>query len=143
MSPIPVLLVDDNRAFLRILTRFLGAEDEVVVIGTAGNGQEALERAESLRPQVILLDLAMPGLNGLEAIPRLRRVVPDAGIIALTVLDTNGYRQAALAAGADDFVPKAVLNTDLLPAIRRVTRVDRVRGNPGGVPTDPGRGDVR
>jgi CheY-like chemotaxis protein len=95
-------------------------------VGTAGNGNEALEKVESLRPQVILIDLAMPGLDGLHTIPRLRSILPDVGIIVLTVFDTNGYRQAALATGGDDFVPKAVLNTDLLPD-RRLAQIARIQ----------------
>jgi DNA-binding NarL/FixJ family response regulator len=124
MDPVSVLLVDDNPTFLRIATRFLQEHyrDEVVVVGTAGGGQEALIKARDLRPQVILLDLAMPDLPGLEAIPRLRAALPEMGIIALTVHNSNGYRQAALAAGADEFVSKANLSTDLLPAIRRVMK---------------------
>jgi len=125
MEPISVLLVDDNPTFLRVAARFLQAHEGVNVVGTANGGQEALVKAQDLRPQVILLDLAMPDLPGLQAIPRLREVVPQTGIIALTLLDTSGYRQAALSAGADDFIPKAALNTDLLPAIQRLAQAGR------------------
>jgi two-component system NarL family response regulator len=69
---------------------------------------------------MMLIDLAMPDLPGLLAIPRLREAQPGLGIIALTLHDTEGYRQASLKAGADDFVAKARLTDDLLPAIRRV-----------------------
>jgi DNA-binding NarL/FixJ family response regulator len=131
MAPISVLLVDDNATFLRILSNFLQEEEGILVAGTAGSGEEALVRAQELQPQVILLDLAMPGLGGLNTIPRLRGVLPGAGIIALTVLDANGYREAALAAGADDFVAKADLSTDLVPAIHRLTQRRRsFRGMP-------------
>ncbi len=125
MEPISVLLVDDNPTFLRVATRFLQAHEGVNVVGTANGGQEALVKAQDLRPQIILLDLAMPDLPGLQAIPRLRKLLPQAGIIALTLLDTSGYRQAALSAGADDFIPKAALNTDLLPSIQRVAQAGR------------------
>ena len=127
MNPISVLIADDNPTFLRIVTRFLEEQSRktVSVVATARGGEEALAQAEALRPQVVLIDLNMPGLSGLEAIPRLRRALPDAGIIAVTLLDTDGYRQAALAAGADDFVSKMTLNTDLLPAIRRVALATR------------------
>jgi DNA-binding NarL/FixJ family response regulator len=124
MKPISVLLVDDNPAFLRLITRFLQEHDDVVVVGAAGGGEEALALAQDLQPDVVLIDLAMPGLSGLEAIPRLRAVLPAAGIIALTVLNTNSYLQASLEAGANDFVAKASLNTDLLPAIRRIAQSD-------------------
>jgi DNA-binding NarL/FixJ family response regulator len=121
MSPVSVLLVDDSPLFLDITTRFLQEEcqGEVVVVGVAGGGEEALAKAQPLHPQVVLVDLNMPGMSGLEAIPRLRQALPDAGIIALTLLDAEVYRQAALAAGADGFVSKSTLYTDLLPAIRR------------------------
>jgi DNA-binding NarL/FixJ family response regulator len=123
-QPTTLLLVDDNPTFLRILKSFLDENypEEMLVVGTASDGNEALVRATEIRPDVVLLDLAMPGLNGLNTIPYLRRLMPEVGIIALTVLSTNGYREAAISAGADDFVPKASLNTDLLPAIRRVKR---------------------
>jgi len=123
-QPTTLLLVDDNPTFLGILKSFLDENypEEVLVVGTAGDGNEALTKATELRPDVILLDLAMPGLTGLNAIPHLRRLMPEVGIIVLTVLSTNGYREAVIAAGADDFVPKASLNTDLVPAIRRVKR---------------------
>ena len=123
-QPTTLLLVDDNPTFLRILKSYLDENylEEVLVVGTASDGNEALAKATELRPDVILLDLAMPGLTGLNAIPHLRRLMPEVGIIVLTVLSANGYREAAIAAGADEFVPKANLNTDLLPAIRRVKR---------------------
>ena len=139
MSPISVLLVDDNPTFLRIASRFLEKHDEVVLVGTAEGGVRALAQAQELRPQVILLDLAMPDLPGLEVIPRLREAVPEMRIIALTMLDTEEYRKAALAAGADEFIPKADLNTDLLPAIRRVIGV----GRPGGSVSDKSSQDQK
>ncbi len=120
MEPISVLLVDDNPIFLNIAAQFLRASPDVTVVGTANGGEEALVKAEALQPNVILLDLAMPDIPGLEAIPRLRSILPEVSIIALTLLATDGYRQAALSAGAQDFIPKAKLSQDLLPAIRRV-----------------------
>jgi len=120
MDTIAVLLVDDNPTFLRIAARFLDGHEGITVVGMATNGREALGQAHALRPQVILLDLAMPDLSGLETIPLLRAALPDTGIIILTMLDTNGYRQAALAAGADDFVPKADIKARLVPTIQRV-----------------------
>jgi len=134
MDLISVLLVDDNPTFLRILRDFLSEEEDILVVGTARSGEEALVKAKELRPQVILLDLAMPGLNGFNTAPRLRSMMPDVGIIALTVLDANGYREAAVTAGADDYVAKASLNADLLPAIRRVTQERRSIGEAAPAP---------
>lgn len=124
MRPISVLLVDDNPTFLRAATRFLQKHDEIVVVGVAGMGEKALAEAQALRPQLILISLGMPGLPCLEIIARLRETLADVGIIALTLLDADGYREAALEAGADDLVSKITLSTDLLPAIRRVARAE-------------------
>jgi DNA-binding NarL/FixJ family response regulator len=137
LAQVSVLLVDNNPGFLRILTSFLErfGQNEIVILGTAGGGTEALTRVQALRPQVIIIDLVMPDLNGLETIPQLRRMLPDAGIIALTLMDSTSYRQAALAAGANDFVSKTRLDTDLLPAIWRFRRSD---GNLQGSANGPG-----
>ena len=83
-----------------------------------------MAQAQDLQPQVILIGLDRPSL---ETIPRLRKVLPGVGIIALTLLEGNAYRQAAMAAGADDVVLKAKLISELLPAIRRVTQANRSR----------------
>lgn len=127
-----VLLVDDNPSFLHILTRFLHEynQGEVVVVGTADGDEQALVQARELRPDIVLIDLAMPGLPGLKAIPLLRAALPNLGVITLTLSDASGYRDAALAAGADGFVSKATVNTDLLPAIRRVMQADRFGPGP-------------
>jgi CheY-like chemotaxis protein len=125
MNPISVMLVDDNSVFLRVATQFLEAHDGVVVVGTAGGGEEALARVKDLQPQVILIDLAMPDLPGLQAIPRLRSALPEASIVALTAMNTKGFRRAALDAGADVFIPKVAMRADLLPAIRRLVQAGR------------------
>ena len=105
----------------------------MVVVGTVERGEDALAQIQALQPHVILIDLAMPGLPGLQAIPRLRHALPEMGIVALTVMNSNSFRQAALAAGADIFIPKATMGTDLLPAIRRLARSET--GQSGGAET--------
>jgi DNA-binding NarL/FixJ family response regulator len=119
---IRVLLVDDNEAFRRVAAEFLQRHHELIVVGAICGGEEVLTQAQDLQPQVILI-----GLPGLETISRLRKVLPGAGSIVLTLLEGNAYRKAAMAAGADDIVPKAQLITGLLPAIRRVTQAKRSR----------------
>ena len=89
-----------------------------------------MSMAPLLKPQVILTDLAMPEMHGLDPIPRLRASLPDAVIIVLTLMDPRSYRAAVLAAGADAFVSKATLEGDLLPTIRRLVRVNRSEENP-------------
>lgn len=104
----------------------------------AASGEEALAKAATLRPHVILIDLGMPGISGLEAIFRLKSMFPQSGISALTGLDGEAQRQRALAAGADEFVSKIATGTELLPAIRRVTKRQHPRED--GRPTRRGIG---
>jgi DNA-binding NarL/FixJ family response regulator len=121
---IRVLLVDDNKAFLRVAADFLQRQNELILVGAICRGEEALAQAQNLGSHVVLIDLDKPGL---ETISRLRQSLPNVGIVALSLMEGNVYRQAALAAGADDVVLKAELIVDLLPAIRHVTQARRFR----------------
>jgi two-component system response regulator NreC len=131
MIPITILLVDDNPTFLKVAVDFLmeHGRKEVGVIGQAGGGYEALSMAENLQPQVIVVDLAMPDLPGLSLIPRLRKMLPEAGIIVLSMLDTKRYREAAISVGADGFVSKADMFAHLIPAIRQAAQSRRRETN--------------
>jgi len=101
-------------------------DDEVAVVGTAGGGEEALVQAQDLEPDIVVMNLTLENPASLELIPRLRAMLPLVKIIVLTLLDSQAYRKAALAAGADGFLSKASVNTDLLPAIRRVVGTGRL-----------------
>ncbi|MFC2037186.1 response regulator transcription factor [Chloroflexota bacterium] len=114
-----ILLVDANADFLHVATGFLQRYGDLHVVGAVGGAEEALAQAQDLQPHVVLLDLDMPNLTGLRTIPRLRELLPRVGIITLALSNGSAYREAALAAGADDFVSKTALVTELLPAIRR------------------------
>jgi DNA-binding NarL/FixJ family response regulator len=117
-----VLLVDDNPHFLRVLDRFLATfgDDAVRVVGSVVGGRDAVAQAAWLRPDVILLDLKMPDVPGLQLLPELRRMLPEAILVALTLMESDEFREDALAAGADAFVSKASLESDLIPAIQRL-----------------------
>jgi DNA-binding NarL/FixJ family response regulator len=95
MDVIRVMLVDDCAIFLHAAVRFLEAHRELVVVGTARNGQEALDQAFPLQPDVILLDVNMPGLSGLEVLPHLRALLPTTRIIVWAMCDFKGYRRRA------------------------------------------------
>ncbi|KAF0109019.1 MAG: putative two-component response regulator [Anaerolineaceae bacterium] len=122
MNTIRILLVDDNPMFLGITREFLQLQVELTVVGAAHNGREALVQAEKLKPDVILLDLNMPGLSGLETIPKLQKITPQAKIIALTMMNQEAYQPAALAAGADGFVAKGSMGAELVTTIQRVVK---------------------
>lgn len=124
MKPIPVMLVDDNRMFLKVASEFLEADGEFDVVGTAQDGAEALVLLKNLEPEIVLIDLAMPGMPGLEAIPLLRSAAPGTKIVALTVMSSNYFRRAALAAGADEFLAKSRMRTELLGIIRRFSQAE-------------------
>jgi DNA-binding NarL/FixJ family response regulator len=94
----------------------------LTVVGAICWGEEALAQVQDPQPLVILMCLDRPSL---EILPYLRNMLLGVGIVALTLLEGNAYRQTVMAAGADDVVRKAVLTTELLPAIRRVTQADR------------------
>jgi two-component system response regulator NreC len=122
MPEIKVLLADDHailRAGLRLL---LGAQPDLIVIGEADNGSEALALAAQNRPDLIVLDLSMPGLGGLEALPVLRKVAPAAKILILTMHDDEGYLRQALGAGASGYLLKKAVDNELLSAVRAVMR---------------------
>lgn len=115
--PLTTLVVDDVPFIVKTVSDFLGLHSCVRVVGSAGSGAEALRKAEELQPDVITVDLSMPDMSGLEVIPRLRGTLPDVVIIALTSLEDEKVRQAALKAGADDYVDKTQIVARLIPAI--------------------------
>ena len=112
-----ILFIAGNPTFRPVVLRFLKRYDELNLVGTVS--EQVLAQAQELRPQVILLDLDMSDRTGLAILSALRASLPEVGIIALSLLDAEGYRQAVLAAGANDLVLKNNLRSDLLPAIRR------------------------
>jgi DNA-binding NarL/FixJ family response regulator len=120
MRPISILLVDDSAVFLRMAKLFLQDLDHVEVVGTAGGGETGIEQSLLLRPDIVLVDLNMPDLHGLNMIPKLRAALPSTRIIALTMLEEDGFRKVSMAAGAHEFIPKTRMHTDLPPVIYRL-----------------------
>lgn len=100
------LLVDDSPTILRHLRRFLVSRPQFEVIATAASGLEAVQAAQKLRPDVIFMDLLMPGLSGFEAAAWIRQALPDVRVIVMSVLDADTAQAAALDSGADGFLPK-------------------------------------
>jgi DNA-binding NarL/FixJ family response regulator len=119
---IRILFIAGNPTFRPVVPRFLERCDELSLVGTVWGSEKVLAQALDLRPQAILLDMDTSDRTGLATISYLRAALPEAGLIALSLLGAEGYRQAVLAAGADDLVLKSNLRTDLLPAIRRAAQ---------------------
>lgn len=122
MTPVQVLLVDDQRLFRDGLATLLSVRPEVVVVGEAANGLEALERVAALHPQVVLMDLRMPVLGGVEAIKRLRAADPNVRVVALTTFDDDDDVFEALRAGAVGYLLKDVSAEVLVEAVRAAAR---------------------
>lgn len=123
---IRVLLVDDQ-ALLRMGFRLvLDAEADLEVVGEAGDGRTALEQTTALRPDVVLMDVRMPGMNGIDATERLVAEHPDTRVLILTTFDLDEYAFAALRAGASGFLLKDAKPADLVAAIRSVASGDAV-----------------
>ena len=107
-SAVKVLLIDDSSLIRRLLGRVLNQDPLIDVVGEAEDGKVGVELARSLQPQVIILDIEMPVMNGMEALPLLKKAAPRARIIMFSTLTESGARATldALNAGADDYVTK-------------------------------------
>src|ERR1700676_1232088 len=111
-----LLLADDHAMMLEGLVRLLGSEFDVV--GTATDGRSLLAEAERLRPDVIVLDVGMPEMNGIEAARRLAKILPSAKLVFITQQLDPAYLHAAFSAGAKGYVAKQSAATELVQAIR-------------------------
>jgi two-component system, NarL family, response regulator DegU len=120
MSAIKVLIVDDHNLVREGLKAVFDQGDEVLVVGEAGSGDEALELVDKLKPDVVLMDISMPGMNGIQATKLIREKNPDAKIVMLTMLDQEGYVYEAVKAGATGYMLKNTSSDDLVHAIQTV-----------------------
>jgi DNA-binding NarL/FixJ family response regulator len=119
MEPIQVLLVDDEPRVLRGLRMRLGLETDIRVVGDAGDGATAVDLAALLSPHVVLMDVNLPGIDGISATREIAARVPQAAVVMLSLQDDQGTIERALAAGAVAFVGKRQIDGELLGAIRK------------------------
>lgn len=119
-DPIRVLIVDDSAPFREGLRGLLESVTDTVVVGEASEGSEAIARAAALQPDVILMDLKMPGLNGIDAARRIAEASPHVGILVLTMFEDDAFVFAAMRAGARGYLLKGANQGETLRAIRAV-----------------------
>jgi DNA-binding NarL/FixJ family response regulator len=117
-APIRVLLVDDHAMVRRGLRDFLELHDDIEIVGEAADGAAAIERAAALRPDVVVMDLMMPGVDGIEATSRIRAELPGVEVVALTSFVEEARVLSAIEAGASGFLLKDAEADDLAAAIR-------------------------
>jgi NarL family two-component system response regulator LiaR len=119
MSKITVLLVDDHEGFINAAMRHLRKLDWLEVVGRAGNGLEAIERSETLRPDVVLMDLAMPEMGGLQATRLIKTQDAPPFVVIASHFDDAEHREHAMRAGADNFVSKLSYIQEILPILEK------------------------
>jgi len=129
MRPIRVLIADDHALFREGVHAILKSVPDVEIVGEAGTGQEALTLASDLKPDVILMDIQMPDLNGVEATERILNTQPDVGIIIVTMLEDDDSLFSAMRAGARGYVLKGADKAEMLKSIRAVAEGEALFGS--------------
>ncbi len=122
MSPIRILLADDHQVIRTGLKSFLESQPDFKVVAEASNGREAIERALETRPDIILMDITMPEMDGLEATRQLKKLWPECVILCLTVHEDKFYFMEMLAAGASGYLTKQAASDELVSAIHAVAQ---------------------
>jgi len=122
MNPINIMLVEDEQVVRRGLVHLLNFEPDIEVIAEAGDGREAIRKANALKPDVVVMDISMPGLNGIEATRQIRQQHPDVEVVVLTNHPDEEYVFKLLKVGAMGYVLKTAAPEDLVNAVRSVLR---------------------
>ncbi len=124
MYKIRILIVDDHAILRDGIHALIDLNDDVEVVGEASEGKEAIEKAQELVPDVVVMDITIPGIDGLEATRRIKKKNPKMQILILTQHNNKEYVLSAIKAGAAGYLPKRALGSELLSAIRTVHRGD-------------------
>jgi two-component system response regulator NreC len=119
---IRLLLVDDHQVVRTGLRMLLGSEADITIVGEAGTAREAIASVGPLNPNVVLMDIGLPDMSGIDATREIKRLYPDVAVVALTIHEDEEYFFNMLDAGADGYVPKRAAPDELLTAIRAAAR---------------------
>lgn len=118
MRTIKVLIADNNAKFIQTVKSFLANEQDIEIVGNARNGKEAISKAKELKPDIILMDVRMPEMNGFKSTSYIKQIMPEVKVIILTIYDIDEYRDAATNSGAVAFVLKKFMRDNLIQTIR-------------------------
>ncbi len=122
--PIRILLADDHSILRAGLRALLNAEPDFDVVGEVADGNQVLQLASALHPDLVLMDVSMPGLGGIEATKRLKEILPETRVLILTVHEDETLLRSAIQAGASGYVIKRAAETELIAAIQAISRGD-------------------
>jgi two-component system, NarL family, response regulator NreC len=117
---IEVVLVDDHAVVRSGLRLLLDKQEDIEVVGEAGNAKDAIFRARALKPDIMLLDVVMPGESGIEVLPKLLKESPETKVLVLSMQDDPSYVREAFAAGASGYVLKEAVDEELVSAVREI-----------------------
>ena len=120
MSKIKVLLVDDHAIMRDGISALLNLQDDIEIVGEASEGKEAIDKARELVPDVVIMDISMPEMDGLEATRRIKKKNPSVKVLVLTQHDNREYILSTIKSGSDGYLPKRALGSELVAAIRAI-----------------------
>jgi DNA-binding NarL/FixJ family response regulator len=124
MNKIKILIVDDHTVLRDGIRALLSLHDDIEIVGEAAEGKEAIEKVRELNPDVVIMDIAMPGMDGLEATRRIRKKNSAVKVLVLSQYDNREYILSCIKAGTSGYIPKRALGSELVTAIRAVNRGD-------------------
>ena len=130
MKNISILIVDDSESFRDLITEFLNQQSEVGEVNTASSGKEAIDLLEKFTPNVVLMDIVMPEMNGFEASEHIRKKMPAVPIIILSGNEVTDSREVIPKMGLNGFVQKVNVVSELMPAIFKSLRKDSIKQLP-------------
>ena len=123
--PLRVLVVDDNESVRRSICQILRSQADIQVVSEAADGADAVRKIKEHRPDVALLDITMPVMNGLEVAETVKREFPSVQVLIVSQHDTRGFQWAALAAGVRGYIVKSNVGRDLIPELRKIQDLRR------------------